>query len=196
MFVFGSIAAGIRHASPTKVTTRMDPRFNELEGGRDIFPDAQGHYHLYTDKQFTVSAASMVHAIPCVGFVVSEIDKPGSLRTEVVEPIILANQESLNTIYALEAQRAEEAEAKERATKLNLFGKVHNLGKLIKPKNGKQKLPVHWRHVYKDLKAMNPDDVFRFPDGTVLKGSEIMDPPVPGRKVGVFFSLCIVYILC
>lgn len=163
--------------------TRLDPRFNELEGGRDIYPDNQGQFHLYTDSHFTVSAASMVHTIPCVGYVVTEHDKAGSLRTEFVEPIIMANQESLNTIYALEAQQAQEAEAKAQA-KASFLGTTNSIaGKGLIKRSGKQKKPVYWRQVFKDLKAMKPEDVFRFPDGTVVKGSDVMDPVFPGRKV-------------
>ena len=186
--------AGIRHAFYTRVGTRLDSRFNELEGGRDIYPDSQGQFHLYTDAHFTVSAASMVHNIPCVGYVVTEHDKAGSLRTEFVEPIIAANQESLNTIYALEAQQAEEADAKAQAKNSFLTTITSTKGKgLIKPRSGKQKKPVHWRQVFKDLKAMKPDDVFRFPDGTVVKGSDVMDPVFPGRKVR---HTCICMFLC
>lgn len=185
--------------SPARVHTHRDTRFNELDGGRDIYPDDQGHYHLYTDKHFTATAASMVHSIPCVGFVLTEHDKPGALRTEVVESIILANKDSLNTIYAHEAQRAAVAdtenppsEEKHQQNYHHGHQKTANNGKkgAIKPRRKQQpKTPTYWRLVYKDLKALKPEDVFRFPDGTVVTGSDVMDPFIPGRKVSVFCSL-------
>lgn len=72
-----------------------DPKFGEVEGGQDLYPDANGIYTLVDDGNMLVQAAPMVHTVPCVGFVVSEKPKQGRLRAEYVSPIVARNKEAL-----------------------------------------------------------------------------------------------------
>jgi ribonuclease Z len=46
----------------------------------------------------TVHAAPMSHGVPCVGYVVTEENKPGRLRPDLVQPIINRNREELKKI--------------------------------------------------------------------------------------------------
>lgn len=78
-------------------------KFGELEGGRDIYPDynhAQSYngapvWEVCDDGNVKVHAAPMSHTIPCVGYVVKEDDKPGRLRSDLVEPIVKRNLKAL-----------------------------------------------------------------------------------------------------
>jgi len=80
------------HTSPSR-------RFQELQG-TDFYPNPSGQYTLYSDDDITVSAASMAHSIPCVGFVVTEKDKPGSLRIGRISDCIARNRAGLDEHYA------------------------------------------------------------------------------------------------
>ena len=77
------------------VRTRLDPAYGEQPGGRDIFPDEQGHYHVLAEGELTVQAAPMQHTVPCVGFVVTEATRPGKLRIELVQPLVDRQREAL-----------------------------------------------------------------------------------------------------
>ena len=55
-----------------KVRTHFDPIYGEHEGGTDIYPDANGRYHLFDEDELRVEAAPMQHTIPCVGYVITE----------------------------------------------------------------------------------------------------------------------------
>lgn len=79
------------------VKTRFDPLYGEYEGGRDIYPDKNGCYQLLDDSEFTVQAAPMQHTIPCVGYVIAEKKKPGRLKVEMVQDIVLRNRDALKT---------------------------------------------------------------------------------------------------
>ncbi len=80
---------------PPMVRTRFDPRFGEVEGSQDIFPNKKGHYHLLDNNDLVVMAAPMQHTIPCVGYVISEKQKPGRLRFEKCEEVVENNREAL-----------------------------------------------------------------------------------------------------
>ncbi|EWM24862.1 hypothetical protein Naga_100381g5 [Nannochloropsis gaditana] len=73
----------------------LDTRFNEVEGGQDLYPDEKGVWNLVEEGEMKVQAAPMVHTVPCVGFVVTEKDKPGRLRAEYVRPIVERNKAGL-----------------------------------------------------------------------------------------------------
>lgn len=135
-----------------QLRTRFDPMYGEREGGRDIFPDADGHYHLFSDKGVTVKAAPMVHSIPCVGYVVHEDDRPGALRPEVFNSLVAANKDALSAQYLAE-----------------------------------NKNPM-W--IYRDIKALQPDEAFTFPDGNVIYGRDVVCPPIAGRKVVYMGDTC------
>jgi ribonuclease Z len=80
------------------VRTRSESSFGERPGGQNIYPDNNGVYHLFANKLLTVQAAAMDHTIPCVGFVVKEFDRLGSLRPELVAPLIERNREGLTAL--------------------------------------------------------------------------------------------------
>ena len=77
------------------IRTRFDPNYGEREGSRDIYPDKNGCYHLFEEGGFTVSAAPMQHTVPCVGYVVTEKDKPGTLKADDIGPIVERNKDLL-----------------------------------------------------------------------------------------------------
>ena len=71
-FLHGRFA---KQPPPPMVRTRLDPYYKEVPGGRDIYPNEQGFYHLFEDDELLFSAAPMQHNVPCVGYVVQEKTK-------------------------------------------------------------------------------------------------------------------------
>ena len=75
------------------------PFFSEVEGGRDIYPiynhprsyDGAPVWEIEDEGDVRVFAAPMSHGIPCVGYVVEELSRPGRLKNEYVEPIVQRN---------------------------------------------------------------------------------------------------------
>jgi len=132
------------------VRTRPDAAYGEQPGGRDIMPDANGHYHLFTDGDLTVQAAPMQHTVPCVGFVVNEAQRPGRLRVELVQPLVERQREQLKKQLGLRDANK----------------------------------------VFAILKAQAPGESFTFPDGTVLRTEEFLEPAKKGRKVVVMGDTC------
>lgn len=47
------------------------------------------------EGEVKVYAAPMSHGIPCVGYVVEEASRPGRLRNELVQPMVMKNLEAL-----------------------------------------------------------------------------------------------------
>eukprot|EP00293_Proteomonas_sulcata_P021035 CAMPEP_0184316370 /NCGR_PEP_ID=MMETSP1049-20130417/89619_1 /TAXON_ID=77928 /ORGANISM="Proteomonas sulcata, Strain CCMP704" /LENGTH=209 /DNA_ID=CAMNT_0026635311 /DNA_START=240 /DNA_END=869 /DNA_ORIENTATION=- len=47
-----------------------------------------------------------------------------------------------------------------------------------------------YRRVFKDLKGLGPDETFTMPDGEVIRGSDILTPARPGRKVVILGDTC------
>lgn len=47
----------------------------------------------------TIVAAPMQHTIPCVGYVITEDDKPGTMIAKIVNPIVERNRDALNKLY-------------------------------------------------------------------------------------------------
>ncbi len=56
-----------------------------------------------------------------------------------------------------------------------------------------RKLP-HLRNQYMraaaDLKALGPDETYKFPDGTIVLGRDIIDPTIKGRKIVLLGDTC------
>jgi ribonuclease Z len=79
------------------------PFYGELEGGRSIYPqydhplsaDGAPVWEIEDEEDVKVYAAPMSHGIPCVGYSVEELERPGRLRNEVVEPVVLRNIDAL-----------------------------------------------------------------------------------------------------
>ena len=77
--------------------------YGEIEGGRDIYPDydhplsADGApvWEVEDEDDVKVYAAPMSHGVPCVGYSVEELERPGRLRSELVEPIVKRNVKAL-----------------------------------------------------------------------------------------------------
>lgn len=87
-----------RKPNVPKITTQCDSTYGERPGGRDIYPDENGIYHLEeaTEDHLGVKAAPMQHSVPCVGYVVQEFDREGRLKIEDVEHIVERNLAALN----------------------------------------------------------------------------------------------------
>ena len=84
-----------------QVRTQFSSFYGEQEGSEDIYPDENGHYHLFDEGDLTVMAAPMQHTIPCVGYTVKEKMKPGRLKFEDVKESIEKNKELLKTQLGL-----------------------------------------------------------------------------------------------
>jgi ribonuclease Z len=75
------------------------PLYGEIEGGRNIYPeydhalsaDGAPVWEVEDEEDVRVYAAPMSHGIPCVGYVVEELSRPGRLRNEFVQPIVMRN---------------------------------------------------------------------------------------------------------
>ncbi|CAN0326312.1 unnamed protein product, partial [Discosporangium mesarthrocarpum] len=70
-------------------------RYGEQPGGRDIYPNKDGVFDVCQSERFTVKAAPMKHTIPCVGYVVEESSRPGRLKHEDLEPLLLEHKEAI-----------------------------------------------------------------------------------------------------
>ena len=128
------------------------PLYGEIEGGRNIYPiydhplsaDGAPVWEIEDEEDVRVFAAPMSHGIPCLGFVVEELPRPGRLRNELVEPIVRRNVEALK-------------------------------------KEG-FRVPMKAMAVIKNLP---PGSAFTFPDGTVVRQEDAVEPPRQGRKIVV-----------
>lgn len=95
-----------REPAAAVVRTRFDPNYGEREGSRDIYPDANGHYTLLDDDLFVVQAAPMQHTIPCVGYVVTEKDRAGSMRVDLLKDVVESNKKELISVPELVKSQA------------------------------------------------------------------------------------------
>lgn len=93
-----------RQSVTNPVLTRYDPRYGEREGGRDIFPDQAGIYHLLDEDMLCVRAAPMQHSVPCVGFVVEEKEREGKLRIDLVRDLVEKHKDYFEKIPEFEDQ--------------------------------------------------------------------------------------------
>ncbi|CAM9371334.1 unnamed protein product, partial [Ectocarpus sp. 12 AP-2014] len=80
---------------PIHVNIARDVRYGEQHGGRNFFPDKNGHYELFQDDKLTVRAAPMKHGVPCVGYTVEEADRPGRLKVEELNPILEEHKQAI-----------------------------------------------------------------------------------------------------
>lgn len=77
------------------ISTVFSPEYGEQEGGRDIYPDENGHYRLFEEDGVEVMAAPLQHTVPCVGFVINEKPRQGSLRIDKVKDLVEKNSVEL-----------------------------------------------------------------------------------------------------
>jgi ribonuclease Z len=84
---------------PPMVRTRQEAVYGEVEGSRDIYPNAEGIYQLFEDEDTVVMAAPLQHTVPCVGYVVQEKARPGKLRMEAVQDLVEKNFDALKNEY-------------------------------------------------------------------------------------------------
>lgn len=78
-------------------------QYGEVQGGRDIYPiydhpqasDGAPVWEVEDEEDVKVYAAPMSHGIPCVGYVVVEASRPGRLRNELVQPMVIKNLQAL-----------------------------------------------------------------------------------------------------
>jgi len=116
---------------------------------RDIYPrfdhpdcvDGAPIWEVEDEGDVMVHAAPMSHGVPCVGYVVTEQNKPGRLRPDIIQPIIERNSDELRKIV----------------------------------KNPMKMMAV--------IKNMPEGSSYTFPDGTVVKQSDVVELPRKGRKV-------------
>mmetsp|Transcript_11962 Transcript_11962/g.32278 ORF Transcript_11962/g.32278 Transcript_11962/m.32278 type:complete len:522 (+) Transcript_11962:310-1875(+) len=90
---------------PPNVPLAADSRFGEVEGGTDIWPDADGCWSLVDqvdggdsrggEEGVMVRAAPMQHTVPCVGFAVTERSRPGKLDAARIKPLLAKNDAAL-----------------------------------------------------------------------------------------------------
>lgn len=126
--------------------------FGEIAGGIDIYPqynhpqcnDGAPIWEVITDGDVTVTAAPMSHGVPCVGYVVHEIDSPGRLKPENVLPVIERNRDGL--------------------------------------KEAGVKNPMK---VMAMVKSLPVGGSYTFPDGTIIRQEDVVEPPRKGRKIVV-----------
>lgn len=132
------------------INLERSEQFGEIDGGRDIYPvynhpkcvDGAPIWEVEDEGDVRVYAAPMSHGVPCVGYVVDEQNKPGRLRSDLVEPIAKRNIKAL--------------------------------------KESGMKTPMKIMATIKDLPKGGS---YTFPDGTVVKQEEVVEPPRKGRKV-------------
>ena len=135
---------------PPVVKTRFDHNFGELNGSRDIFPEEDGTYVLFDEGELSVRAAPMQHTIPCVGYVVTEKNRVGKLKVELIRDIVDRNKEEI------------------KAT---------------------ERLNDHYK-IFAKLKLLKKDETYTFPDGTIVRGEDIVEPAKPGRKIVIMGDTC------
>ena len=82
---------------PTDVNLRQFDAeyFNEVEGSTDIYPDENGIYHILENNELSIKAAPLSHSIPCVGYVVDEKPRVGTLRIDKIQHLLEVNEEAL-----------------------------------------------------------------------------------------------------
>ena len=123
----------------------------------DIYPeydhpkstDGAPVWEVEDEEDVKVYAAPMSHSVPCVGYVVEEQSRPGRLRSELVQPIVVRNLKAL----------------KEKGFRV----------------------PMKAMAV---IKTLPEGSSFTFPDGTVVKQEDAVEPPRDGRKIVICGDTC------
>ncbi len=85
----------------------------EQPGGRALYPSSDGIYKVVTEGDFTVKAAPMQHTVPCVGYVVEEVSKQGSLNAETLHKCVERNRNAIVADYNVSDYRKIYAKIKE-----------------------------------------------------------------------------------
>ncbi|KAH7097456.1 Metallo-hydrolase/oxidoreductase [Auriculariales sp. MPI-PUGE-AT-0066] len=68
----------------------------ELAGGRNITQAIDGTWRdIYQDNLVRVSAAPILHSVPCLGYVVDELPVPGKIEPKLYTPHIMRNKDAL-----------------------------------------------------------------------------------------------------
>jgi ribonuclease Z len=77
----------------TEIHTVHDSRYGEVKGESFLYPNSRGHYEIPMgdDSKLIVTAAPMVHSVPCVGYVIEEKNRLGALKTDIVLPLFEKN---------------------------------------------------------------------------------------------------------
>jgi ribonuclease Z len=92
----------VRPPQVVPLRTRYEASYGERSGGKDIYPDRNGIYNVVTASSgaelLSVQAAPLQHTIPCLGYVVTEKDRIGALRPELIEEVVDRNQVALSTL--------------------------------------------------------------------------------------------------
>lgn len=127
--------------------------YGEVEGGRNIYPiadhpmsvDGAPVWDVVDDEtDVKVYAAPMSHGIPCLGYVIQELPRPGRLKQELVEPLVRRNLSALKAAgFAV---------------------------------------PMKAMAVIKNLPT---GATFTFPDGTLIRQEDAVEPARRSRKIVV-----------
>lgn len=89
-----------------RIKTVASPEYGEIEEGRDIYPNSDGHYHLFEENDLVVTAAPLQHSVPCVGYVIHEKPQKGNFMIDKVRSLVIQNKEALMKQYGLQKSAA------------------------------------------------------------------------------------------
>jgi ribonuclease Z len=84
---------------PPKIELERDALYGEKEGGKDLYPNADGVFELFSNEQYTAYAAPMKHTIPCVGYMVKEATQPGHIEPAMIQDIVYRNAQAIKEKY-------------------------------------------------------------------------------------------------
>ena len=177
--------------------TRFDPIYGEHEGGTDIYPDANGHYHLFDEDELRVQVIDThtpsppspqhtythIQAFARLALFYSTVTHSRSLTISL--PLQAAPMQ--HTIPCVGYVITE----KTRPGRL----KFDEVREVVERNKAALKETLQLRDpnkIYAVLKSMQPGTKLAFPDGTVLNADEILEPPRAGRKVVRRFVLFLV----
>lgn len=131
------------------MTSNVYTKFNSVYGERtphkQILPDQDNIYNLYSDDKIEVMAAPMRHTVPTVGFVIKEKSLPGKMKPSVIQEQIEKNKEALVALIP--------------------------------------EIEGNYKKFYSYLKKMKPHETLTLPDNSIIRASDFLESPRPGRKI-------------
>lgn len=122
--------------------------YGEIADGSDIWPNPEtGLFDLFNDAEVTVLAGPMKHTVPCVGFVITEADRQGSIQADGLWPVIERNAEAIREEYGYRDPKRIMRNIKESYTPGGTFtfpgdGTTFQLDDIIAPPRAGRKIVV------------------------------------------------------
>lgn len=107
----------------------------ELATGRNIPQSSDGAWHdIFKNEEVSVSAAPILHSVPCVGYVVNEAPVPGKMDPKKYIPHIKRTKSPMSILSRLQQGETVqlvdgtvlEGPAKRPGRKLGIFGDTHD----------------------------------------------------------------------